>query len=178
MIKPLFLCFSLSAIALPRAWGEEPVRLQVVGDPPASSIGEPSLLGDAREASKAGQWREARRKIKKFIKDNETSAEAWTLLGHTYLATGADKKGLKRFNKALKFDPHFAPAYVGRGEYYEKKGRRDEAANEFRAATLSDPTSLEAREALARITEKPPLVISGDSDDRERPTGPTAPTLE
>ncbi len=103
-----------------------------------------------------GQWRKARRTLTHFIDGNKKSAEGWTLLARTYLATGANGKALRRFDKALKFDPHYAPAFVGRGDLFEKKGRLDEAANDFRAAVLSDPTNLEARQALARLIPPAP----------------------
>ncbi len=119
------------------------------------SAGDP-LLSEARQALDAGQWRKARRSLKKYLNDNQKSAEGWTLLARTYLATGANKKALRRFDKALKFDPHYAPAFVGRGDLFEKRGRLDEAANDFRAATLSDPGNPDARAALTRLTSAVP----------------------
>lgn len=124
------------------------------------AAGDPLLL-EARQAMDAGQWRKARRTLKKYIDNNTKSAEGWTLLARTYLATGANGKALRRFDKALKFDPHYAPAFVGRGELFEKKGRLDEAANDFRAAMLSDPNLPEARQALTRVT---PAAPSSDSN--------------
>lgn len=145
--------FSSLLFPLQRAWSEELVPLPETAVPPATG-GDP-LLREARQAMEASQWRKARRTIKKYLDENKKSAEAWTLLAQTYLATGANGKALRRFDKALKFDPHYAPAFVGRGEVFEKKGRLDEAANDFRAALLSDPNNTVAGESLTRVT--PPV---------------------
>ena len=111
---------------------------------------------EARQAMDAGEWRKARRMLKKHVDDNSKSAEGWTLLARTYSALGANGKARRRFDKALKFEPHYAPAFVGRGELFEKQARLDEAANDFRAAMLSDPNNLEAAQAFARVTKPVP----------------------
>lgn len=138
-----------------------PVRGRAEGpsDPPppdvrksTESVKDP-LLTEARLDLEAGRVKQARRKLNSFLDKQATSAEGWALLGRTYLATGDNGKALSRFQKALKFDPHYAPAFAGRGEVFEKRGHLDEAANEFRAAVLSDPDEPEARQALARLNQ-------------------------
>jgi Tfp pilus assembly protein PilF len=153
MTKRFPLCFLLCALLFPlqRTWSEDPDPVPEIGTPQEPvSLSDP-LLQEARQALDSGHWRDARKKVNKFLNSNSTSAEGWTLLARTYQAAGGYKKAKKRYGKALKFDPHYAPAYVGRGEIFEKMGKLDEAANDFRAATLSDPNSLEARQALARL---------------------------
>jgi len=133
------------------AWSED---LTSPADPNAPRVEESAEkipILEARRALDAGKWRDARKILENYIHKNGKSAEAWTLLGRSYMAAGAYKKAKRRYAKALKFDPHFAPAYVGRGEFFEKKGRLDDAANDYQAAVLSDPNSLEARQALARL---------------------------
>lgn len=145
------IMFSVFLFPLQRGWSEAHPLPSGSDAPQVEVSAEDAFFLEARRTLDAGQWREARRMLEKFIKKNKTSPEAWTLLGRAYLVAGANKKGKKYFDKALKFDPHFAPAYIGRGEYFEKKGRLDEATNDFRAAMLSDPNSLEARQALSRL---------------------------
>lgn len=156
MIKrfAFIVIFSSLLFPLPRAWGEETVPSPETDVQPVTA-GDPLLL-EARQAMDAGEWRKARRTLKKYIDDNSKSAEGWTLLARTYLALGANGKARRRFDKALKFEPHYAPAFVGRGELFEKRGRLDEAANDFRAAVLSDPNNLEAARAFARVTTPVP----------------------
>lgn len=139
---------------LQRAWSEIPLAPAESDAPQVEVSAEEVFFREARQTLEAGHWREARKMLEGFIRNHKKSPEAWTLLGRTYMVAGAHKKAKKRYDKALKFDPHFAPAYIGRGEYFEKKGRLDEAANDFRAAALSDPNSLEARQALARLFPK------------------------
>lgn len=155
---------------LHRAWSEEGGPLTETGGAPIP--GDP-LLAKARESLDAGQWRKARRTLKSYIDKNPKSAEGWTLLARTYMATGANGKARRRFDKALKFDPHFAPAFVGRGELFEKKGRMDEAANDFRAATLADPGDAQAQQALARV-----LPTSDPVDAPGSSVGPKGPSAE
>jgi cytochrome c-type biogenesis protein CcmH/NrfG len=180
VILGLSLC--VWAFLITPAWAEENVLTPARDVPSGISIEENSPLHDARQAYDAGQWRQARRKAKEFLGDNGNSAEGWTLLAKTYLATGSYKKAFNRFNKALKFDPHYAPAYVGRGHYFEKKGRLDEAANDYRAAILSDPVSVEAKQALDRLAGKTPSEVTsptvtfGNFDDPGSPTETTSPT--
>lgn len=146
---------------------EDPLRPSAAGE---------LLLLEARQAIDTGQWRKARRTLKKYLNGTPKSPEGWTLLGRTYMATGSNGKARRRFDKALTFEPHYAPAFVGRGELFERKGRWDEAANDFRAAMLSDPTNPEAQQGLTRVTSVDPTMVSGDSDDRGVPTGPKAPS--
>ena len=154
------------------AWSDEVAPLAESEVQPVALPGDPLLL-KAREALDAGQWRKARRTLKSYIGKNPKSAEGWTLLARTYLATGTDGKARRRFDKALKFDPHYAPAYVGRGELFEKKGRMDEAANDFRAATLADPGDAQAQQALARVVPEPPHADAPGSS-----VGPKGPSAE
>ncbi|MBL0058393.1 MAG: tetratricopeptide repeat protein [Elusimicrobia bacterium] len=153
----IFAIFGAGLALLPargRAEGPgEPLMAEVQKS--TESVKDP-LLTEARGDLEAGQVRQARRKLNSFLDKQPTSAEGWTLLGRTYLATGDNSKALSRFQKALKFDPHYAPAFTGRGEVFEKRGHLDEAANEFRAAVLSDPNEPEARQALARLNQNAP----------------------
>jgi tetratricopeptide (TPR) repeat protein len=113
-----------------------------------------SPLGNAREMLKNGRVKKARRATNQFLKTNKESAEGWTLLGQTYLATGANRKAKKKFKKALKYDPHYAPAYMGWGEIFESESRWDEAANEYRAARIADPNNPAAEIALERLAAR------------------------
>lgn len=179
-IKGFVFCFLFSTFVVPTqpTRAEEPVQPAVHEDPPVNIREGNPVLVDARMALEAGQWRQARRTLKKFVGDNKKSAEGWTLLGRTYFAIGAYGKALSRFDKALKYDSHYSPAYLGRGEVYEKKGRLDEAANDFRAATLADPISLEAREALARLSPKDPAVDSRESSEPGQSVAPKDPEVK
>lgn len=149
-----FLLFSLVLFPCHRVRGEEPAKPSVPDLPAATVAPTDSRLSEARTAMDAGEWKKAKKLLKKYVGDNGKSPEGWTLLARTYLATGSTGKALRRFDKALKYDPHYAPAFLGRGEVYEKRGRMDEALNDFQAASLADPTFSEAQKAVARLEPK------------------------
>jgi tetratricopeptide (TPR) repeat protein len=112
------------------------------------------VLVEAASTLDQGRWREARGTITRFLKRDKShrkSAEAWTLLGRTYIDQGRPKKSLGRFEKALKQDPHYAPAYLWKGRAFEAMGKMDEAANEYQTALHADANLAAAKEALDRV---------------------------
>ena len=60
----------------------------------------------------------------------------WVLLARAAYAGGNYGKTLSYCKKALKYEPHYSPAYFWRGKAYEARGEADEAKNEYHAATL------------------------------------------
>lgn len=83
------------------------------------------------------------------------TADDWTRRGRHELDQRRWGRALRRFNRALKLNPAHAPAYVGRGNVFEARGRLDEAANEYQAARLADPTDADAQSAWARVRGTP-----------------------
>ncbi len=122
---------------------------------PAGGLSEEeSLLKLARTSLSSGHVKTARQTLKIFLRGHKNSPEGWTLLGETYLKTGSFGKARRRFNKAIKFDPHYSPAYMGRGKIFELKNRWDEAANEYRAARLCDSGNPAAQIALEQLAAR------------------------
>jgi tetratricopeptide (TPR) repeat protein len=117
----------------------------------ALSVHAERPLENAIQDLEAGHWKEARKKIKTVLSENKKRPEAWVILGRTYFATGRYRKTLSRCKKALKYNPHFAPAYYWRGQAYERRGKLDEAANEYQAALQSDPTHGPSQEAWTHL---------------------------
>ena len=150
----LFVFSSLVLLPCQRIRGDEPAKPSVPDVPAAAVAPTDPPLSEARTAMDAGDWKKARKVLKKYVGTHDKSSEGWTLLARTYLAAGSTGKALSRFDKALKYDPHYAPAFLGRGEVYEKRGRWDEALNDFQAAALADPTLSEAQQAVARLGAK------------------------
>ncbi len=137
-----------------------PAAVVPPGDSAPESAG-PVVPADSRlQAAEAelygGHPRSARKKTLDVL-HQKPSTEGWVLLGRTYLAEERPKKAVKFFNRALRLDPHCAPAYFGRGEAFEKRGRLDEAANEYRAAALADPVHSGAQSALGRLKDESSL---------------------
>jgi Flp pilus assembly protein TadD len=93
-----------------------------------------------------------RARAETLMRKDKKSPEPWVLLGRAALAEGRYGKALKAFQKALKRDPHSAEAYFGRGQVFEKKGKLDEAANEYQAARMADPGHAGAKEAWKRLS--------------------------
>lgn len=102
----------------------------------------------------AGHALAARLKAKEWTRTEPRSSDAWTWVGRAYLAEGRNRRAVGAFNRALKWSPHNARAFWGRGQAFEKRGRLDEAANEYRAAVLADPHLDDAQSALTRLKDQ------------------------
>ncbi|MBP9127886.1 MAG: tetratricopeptide repeat protein [Elusimicrobia bacterium] len=135
---------------------EGPAPATVQFTPPIAVVEPDPQLIAAREQLAQGKKREAKKTAKKFLGENETSAEGWTVLGDIYASLGSSGKAKGRYKKALKFDSHYGPAYVGLGQLFEKAGRLDEAANEYRAAAVVSPNDPVVQQALARVAGSGP----------------------
>ena len=105
----------------------------------------------------AGHPLAARRKAKEWARAEPRSTDAWTWVGRAFLAEGKNRRAVRAFNRALKWGPHNARAFWGRGQAFEKRGRLDEAANEYRAAVLADPRLDDAQSALVRLKDQSTL---------------------
>jgi Tfp pilus assembly protein PilF len=130
---------------------EDPPSATIQFTPPIAVVEPHPQLVLAREQLAQGKKRDAQKTLKKFLGKNKNSAEGWALLGDVDAAKGSQGKAKRRYKKALKFDSHYGPAYVGLGQLFEKKGRLDEAANEYRAAALVSPNDPVVQQALARV---------------------------
>jgi predicted Zn-dependent protease len=117
-------------------------------------VQEVPQMTQARVAITMGDWRGARRIALKYLEKNEKSSEAWTVLAKTYFAQKEYKTALKRFDKALKYDPHNAEAFYGKGMAYEAMSKPDEAANEYQAAFRADPDMADAKAAWQRVKDQ------------------------
>lgn len=95
-----------------------------------------------------------------LMRKDKKSAEPWILMGRAALAEKRDGKALSAFKKALKYDAHAAEAYYWRGRIFEKRGKVDEAANEYQAARRADPGHAGAKEALSKLS------VSEDASDK------------
>jgi tetratricopeptide (TPR) repeat protein len=152
------LSFALLGVAL----GVFPQRPRAAeGTPPGTSTtGMPSLDPRAKAVQDdlaAGQMKSANRKAHAWVKTDKRSADAWTTMGRVALADNRPRRALSYFTRALKYAPHHAPAFLGRGQCFEKRGRLDEAANEYRAAALADASLADAQTALARLHDQATL---------------------
>lgn len=133
--------------------------------PPAAAAGTDSMpapvvesgspeLQKARTLLNSGDWRGARRASLAYLDSHAKSSEAWTLLAGTYAADKKFKKAVRRFDKALKFNPHNAEAFYGKGQAFEAQGKLDEASNEYQAAMRADSKMPDARAAWQRIKDQ------------------------
>ncbi len=123
---------------------------------PVGEIEAPELQ-EARAMLNAGDWRGARRISLRYLDSHAKSSDAWTILAKTYAANGKYKKAVRRFDKALKFDPHNADAFYGKGQAFEAQGKSDEASNEYQAAMRADPAMSDARNAWQRLKDQGPV---------------------
>jgi Tfp pilus assembly protein PilF len=151
----LFFLALFCAALLSAAEKEESTPLPAaspVSEPQAAEYKDPVLKAIEQILDK-GDWREARAKAAEYLAHHQKSAEAWVLLGRTYVPGLKYKKAVRRFEKALKHDPSYAPAYYWKGRVFEEWGKPDEAANEYQAALRADPRMDKAQSAWNRLKD-------------------------
>jgi len=124
---------------------------------PAQAVSTPEkpanpLFSKAMMRLEQGEWRDAKALAQDLRRINRKSPEPWFVLGRVRYLRSDFKKAIKRFKKALKYDPQFAPAYYWRGKAYEARGKQDEAANEYQAAFHADAQHEPARAAWERLS--------------------------
>ena len=112
-------------------------RIPVPGPPP-SSVGPPmarlepgkpippemlaGMLQAARQSLFEGRYSEAIAAYQAVLKRDERNVDAMTHLGLIVAVGGHADSALETFDKALKIDPKYAPAYLYRGQVlYEQK---------------------------------------------------------
>lgn len=112
-------------------------RLPVPGSPP-SSVGPPmarlepgkpippemlaGMLQAARQSLFEGRYSEAIAAYQAVLKRDERNVDAMTHLGLIVAVGGHADSALETFDRALKIDPQYAPAYLYRGQVlYEQK---------------------------------------------------------
>lgn len=114
-------------------------RIPVPGPPPSSSpVGPPmarlepgkpippemlaGMLQAARQSLFEGRYSEAIAAYQAVLKRDERNVDAMTHLGLIVAVGGHADSALETFDKALKIDPKYAPAYLYRGQVlYEQK---------------------------------------------------------
>ena len=114
-------------------------RIPVPGPPPSSSpVGPPmarlepgkpippemlaGMLQAARQSLFEGRYTEAIAAYQAVLKRDERNVDAMTHLGLIVAVGGHADSALETFDKALKIDPKYAPAYLYRGQVlYEQK---------------------------------------------------------
>lgn len=113
-------------------------RIPVPGSAPSSPVGPPTvrlepgkpippemlagMLQAARQSLSAGRYTEAIAAYQAVLKRDERNVDAMTHLGLIVAVGGHADSALETFDKALKIDPKYAPAYLYRGQVlYEQK---------------------------------------------------------
>ena len=113
-------------------------RIPVPGPPPSSPVGPPTvrlepgkpippemlagMLQAARQSLFEGRYTEAIAAYQAVLKRDERNVDAMTHLGLIVAVGGHADSALETFDKALKIDPKYAPAYLYRGQVlYEQK---------------------------------------------------------
>ena len=113
-------------------------RIPVPGPPPSSPVGPPmarlepgkpippemlaGMLQAARQSLFEGRYSEAIAAYQAVLKRDEHNVDAMTHLGLIVAVGGHADSALETFDKALKIDPKYAPAYLYRGQVlYEQK---------------------------------------------------------
>jgi tetratricopeptide (TPR) repeat protein len=113
-------------------------RIPVPGPPPSSPVGPPmarlepgtpippemlaGMLQAARQSLFEGRYSEAIAAYQAVLKRDERNVDAMTHLALIVAVGGHADSALETFDKAIKIDPKYAPAYLYRGQVlYEQK---------------------------------------------------------
>jgi tetratricopeptide (TPR) repeat protein len=136
----------------------EDLKESLTGDAtPEAAVPDPGpgpqdpVLQAAEQALAEARWANARAKAEEVLKKDKKAANAWVILGRADLGEKKYRNAIRKFDKALKYHPHKATAFYGKGQAFEAMGRLDEAGNEYQAAIHADPRMVPAREAWQRI---------------------------
>jgi tetratricopeptide (TPR) repeat protein len=92
--------------------------------------------------------------VDRWKSEDKKSPWPWILAGRFQFEEKRFKKGLSLLNTALEKSPQAAQAYYWRGRCYEAQGKDLDAANEYRAAIISQESYPEAQQALDLILAK------------------------
>jgi Tfp pilus assembly protein PilF len=80
-------------------------------------------------------------------KTNRTPEKIYLNIGHVYLEQGRHVEAIEAFEHAMLIRPNYVRAILGLGISYQRSGRNDLAAEEFREVVRLDPNSPEATHA-------------------------------
>jgi tetratricopeptide (TPR) repeat protein len=150
-------------------------RIPVPGPPP-SPVGPPmarlepgkpippemlaGMLQAARQSLFEGRYSEAIAAYQAVLKRDERNVDAMTHLGLIVAVGGHADSALETFDKALKIDPKYAPAYLYRGQVlYEQKQDYAGAVASWERFMALVPTGEErdrVAELVARAKSQPP----------------------
>jgi protein O-mannosyl-transferase len=81
----------------------------------------------------------------------EPSAHVFSQIGMEFAKSARYPEALDVLEKAQRYDPNFEMTYAYRGGVYEKLGKNDRAAEEYRHALTIDPKNQMALDGLRRL---------------------------
>ena len=116
-----------------------PSQYQPSANPAIRSEVKPDFLQLARDLINKKFYDVALMQLKKAEKDDSNNAEIYFLMGKCNRETSEFKAAEKDFQKALKINPAFAPAYDGLGLLYDLTGKREAAQEQYRKAITLNP---------------------------------------
>jgi tetratricopeptide (TPR) repeat protein len=96
--------------------------------------------------------------LNEAIRLDPAYAFSYVARGRAYRALGKLDEALADYNEGIRRDGKLAVGYSDRGFVYEAKGRKDAAVADFRRALDLDPSNVDAKSGLERVTRTPPKV--------------------
>ena len=108
----------------------------------------------AMRAYEKEDWTKAAEYFKQVLVDEPNSADIYYHLGNTYRFMGMYKEASAAFESAVKIDPNFAPAYLGKGQVLleSSSSKAKEAQSALQMAIERDPQLYEAYLELANAS--------------------------
>jgi tetratricopeptide (TPR) repeat protein len=103
----------------------------------------------------AGRYAEAAEAYRHLVEATPTDAGLHASLAGALGALGRDEEALAEATEAIRLGPLDPEGYVNRALLLERRGQRDAAVRDYRAAAQCNPSYEPARRALARLTGSP-----------------------
>jgi predicted AlkP superfamily phosphohydrolase/phosphomutase/Flp pilus assembly protein TadD len=103
----------------------------------------------------AGRYADAAEAYRRLLEVTPTDAGLHASLAGALGALGRDEEALAEATEAIRLGPLEAEGYVNRALLLERRGDRDGAVRDYRAAAQCNPGYEPARRALARLTGSP-----------------------
>jgi tetratricopeptide (TPR) repeat protein len=117
------------------------------------AVGEGAYAAYAKAELSAAQGdrKQALSLLSAALDQDPDSPEILTRYGEILCADNAGTQALERFEKALEFDPAYAPAFLGRARCLRRLGRANEALVAAERAAYLDPMALDTTREVSEL---------------------------
>jgi tetratricopeptide (TPR) repeat protein len=127
---------------------------ELPGDLPDLGTAPASPLAQALASLRRGQFEQAARTTREFLKANPQSAPGHELLGAALILQGKVDAGLKELQEAVRINPNQSTAITKLGDVYWARGKKADAKAQYLRAAALDPESRLVNQRLGLVAEE------------------------